>query len=116
RHFKEGCRGARRRGCSGRRGYEGRGNGLRGSAANQCVLPPAHAITAKSAAAAMARRVGRVSTTAVSTGTILEPFLKRAISPLSNLVKRFPSASLSNYETRRLRFLSSCRTVRDMKR
>src|SRR4051794_11713323 len=64
----------------------------------------------------MARRVGRVSTTAVSTGTILDPFLKRALSPLSNLVKRFPSASLSNYETERLRFLSECPTVRDMKR
>src|SRR3954470_12841933 len=64
----------------------------------------------------MARRVGRVSTTAVSTGTILDPFLKRALSPLSNLVKRFPSASLRNYETERLRFLSACPTVRDMKR
>ena len=57
-----------------------------------------------------------MSTKAVSTLIILEPFLKRAISSLSNLVKRFPSASLSDYETRRLRFLSSCPTVRDMKR
>jgi hypothetical protein len=73
-------------------------------AANQCVLPPAHAITAKSAAAAMARRVGRVSTKAVTTWTILEAFLKRAVSRLSNLVKRYPSASLRDFDTRRLRF------------
>ena len=77
RPFKEGRRGARRRGSSGRRGYEGRGR-IERVAANQCVLPPAHAITAKSAAAAMARRVGRVSTTALITKTILEPFLKRS--------------------------------------
>ena len=57
-----------------------------------------------------------MSTTAVSTGTILDAFLKAALSPLSNLVKRFPSASLSNYETERLRFYSACSTVRNMKR
>jgi hypothetical protein len=56
--------------------------------ANQCVLLPAHAITAKRPAAAMARRVGRVSTKAVSTWTMLEVFLKRAVRRLSNLVKR----------------------------
>ena len=56
-------------------------------------------------AAAMARRVGRVSTTAVSTRTILDPFLKRAVSRLSNLVKRFPSASLSELRNGTLAFL-----------
>jgi hypothetical protein len=41
--------------------------GVKVGAPDKGVEPPAHAITAKSAAAAMARRVGRVSTTAVST-------------------------------------------------
>ena len=77
---------------------------MRGLAANQCVLLPTHAIMAKSAAAAVARRVGRVSTTALSTKTMVEVFLKAALSRLSKVVKRFRTRSLRRFETERLRF------------
>jgi hypothetical protein len=59
---------------------------------------------AKSAEAAVARRVGRVSTTALSTKTMVDPFLKAALSRLSKVVKCFHTRSLRHYETERLRF------------
>ena len=47
----------------------------------------------------MARRVGRVSTTAVSTTTMMDPFLKAALSQRSIVPKRLPTGSLRDYET-----------------
>jgi hypothetical protein len=48
-------------------------------ARRQCVLWLAHAIMAKSAPAAVARRVGRVSVTASSTHTTIGPNLKAGL-------------------------------------
>jgi hypothetical protein len=54
------------------------------------MLEPAHAIKAKSTAAAMARRVGRDEVTAASTDTILEPNLKAGLMASSSPVKTSP--------------------------
>jgi hypothetical protein len=56
----------------------------------QCVLPPAHAIMAKSEAAAAARRVGRVLVTTASTKTTVNPNLKRGLTNSSSSVNTFP--------------------------
>jgi len=69
---------------------------------------------AKSAAAAVARRVGRVSTTAVSTTRIVAGFLKAALSPLSNLVKRTPTHSLRGFRNGTLAFLFDSRYCREI--
>src|SRR3954469_21807630 len=67
-------------------------------ARRQCVLLPAHAIMAKSEATAAARRVGRVSVTAVSTTHTMRAKFKRAISRPSSGLKVLASASLSRSE------------------
>ena len=53
---------------------------------------------------AVIRRVGRVSTTTLSTVSIVDGFLKRGLSRLSKLLKGFRRRSLTHFETRRLRF------------
>src|SRR4051794_37320576 len=53
----------------------------------QCVLWPAHAIKAKSAAATMARRVGRDEVKAASTVTMVHPNLKAGLIGSSSPVK-----------------------------
>jgi hypothetical protein len=51
------------------------------------VLEPAHAIKAKSAAATVARRVGRDEVTAASTVTMVRPNLKAGLMTSSSRVK-----------------------------